>query len=261
MDETGSLLVNMEDDIARLVAKTWARYQVLPADKRLLIGIAGIPGSGKTTLASAVTARLQALHNNNTITSSSPPPTSETPKVIAQCLSMDGFHLPRAALSAMPDPARAHARRGAAFTFDAPAFLDLVTSLRRPLPPPSPPSSSSSHSSSSPPIMAPSFDHAVKDPVQNDVSVHRDARIVLVEGNYVALDEPVWRDARALFDEVWFVEVDLGVARARLAARHVRAGIAADLEAGDRRAIENDIPNGREIIGKLLPVDEVIRSR
>ena len=167
---------------------------------------------------------------------------------------MDGFHLPRAALSAMPDPSRAHARRGAAFTFDAPAFLDLIASLRHPFPPPSP-------SSSFPPIMAPSFDHAVKDPVQNDVSVHREARIVLVDGNYVALDEPVWRDARALFDEVWFVEVDLGVARARLAARHVRAGIAADLEAGDRRAVENDIPNGREIIEKLLPVEEVIRSR
>lgn len=161
---------------------------------------------------------------------------------------MDGYHLTRAALSAMPDPITAHARRGAAFTFDAPKFLALLQSLRLELLPSSP-------------ILAPSFDHAVKDPKEDDISVLPTHRVVVIEGNYVALDQDVWRDAARLFDELWFVDVDFEVARKRLRERHVRAGIAADLEAGDRRAMENDLVNGREIVDHRLKVDEVVYSR
>lgn len=160
---------------------------------------------------------------------------------------MDGYHLTRAALSALPDPATAHARRGAAFTFDAPKFLALVQALR--LPP------------TQAPILAPSFDHAVKDPKEDDIAVLPTHRVVVLEGNYLALDRDVWRDAAALLDELWFVDVDFEVARRRLRERHVRAGIARDVEEGDRRARENDLVNGREIVDHRLKVDEVIQSR
>jgi pantothenate kinase len=161
---------------------------------------------------------------------------------------MDGFHLTRAALSAMPDPATAHARRGAAFTFDAVKFLALVQSLRHADP-------------ADGPILAPSFDHAVKDPKDEDITVLPSHRIVVLEGNYIALDKDIWRDAAALLDEIWFVEVDFEVARKRLRERHVRAGIAKDLEEGDRRAMENDLVNGQEIVDNRLKVDEVVHSR
>ncbi len=39
---------------------------------------------------------------------------------------MDGFHYTRAQLDAMQDPAYAHARRGAPFTFDADTFVACV---------------------------------------------------------------------------------------------------------------------------------------
>jgi pantothenate kinase len=162
---------------------------------------------------------------------------------------MDGFHLTRAELSAMPDPVTAHARRGAAFTFNPAKYLDLIEALRA-----TPPASGE-------PILAPTFDHAVKDPREGDVAVSSAMRIVIVEGLYLALDEPVWRDARALFDEVWFVEVDFEVARRRLRERHLRAGIVDTLEDGDKRAMENDLVNGLEIVDKRLPVDEVLQSR
>lgn len=158
---------------------------------------------------------------------------------------MDGFHLTRAALSSMPDPATAHARRGAAYTFDADKFLGLVKSLReRP----------------SEPVEAPSFDHAVKDPKERDITILPTHRIVVVEGLYLTLDQDVWRDAAKLFDEIWFVEVDREVARARLRERHVRAGIAKTLEEGDRRARENDLVNGDEILANRVRVDETVKS-
>ncbi|KAI5467226.1 P-loop containing nucleoside triphosphate hydrolase protein [Mariannaea sp. PMI_226] len=209
----------------------------------LVIGISGIPGSGKTTLSQVITTRLneraQSLsHASSSFSSSSLP---------ATFVPMDGFHLTRAALSAMPDPAVAHARRGAAFTFDAPRFLVLVQALRV--------------SPAAEPVLAPSFDHAIKDPKDDDIAVLPSHRIVVLEGNYLALDRDVWRDAAALLDELWFVEVDRDVARQRLRERHVRAGIVRNIEEGDRRAIENDLPNGDDIIQHQLRIDEVVQSR
>ncbi|KAH9906908.1 P-loop containing nucleoside triphosphate hydrolase protein [Xylariomycetidae sp. FL2044] len=162
---------------------------------------------------------------------------------------MDGYHLTRAQLSAMPDPATAHARRGAEFTFDGPAFLSLVRALRAPV------------TAATPTVRAPSFDHAVKDPKADDIPVRPSHRVVVFEGNYVCLARGSWGAAAALMDERWFVEVDFAAARRRLVARHVRAGIAADAEEAGRRADENDLVNGAQIVRERAGVDEVVVSR
>lgn len=176
---------------------------------------------------------------------------------------MDGYHLTRAQLSALPDPATAHARRGAEFTFDGASFHALVRALREPLPVPPPLPKPAEDGGKLPPgtILAPSFDHAVKDPKADDIPILPSHRIVVLEGNYVALDKEPWRSAAALMDEIWFVEVDFAVARRRLATRHVKAGIVASVEEGDRRAVENDLPNGEEIVKARVRVDEVVVSR
>jgi len=220
----------METQTRKLVDKVLKKLQDLPSDKRYLIGIAGIPGSGKTTLANVVAKAVNEAVDD--------------PR-IAEAISMDGYHLTRKQLSAMPNAEEAHARRGAAFTFDVDAYLDLVIDLRNP---------------PTKPIVAPTFDHRRKDPRPGDVCIVRETRVVIVEGNYIALNEPLWKDAKALFDEVWFVEVDFEVARRRLRERHVRAGIVSTLEEGDKRASENDLVNGEEILDKRLPVDEIIQS-
>lgn len=162
---------------------------------------------------------------------------------------MDGYHLTRAQLSAMPDPDTAHARRGAAFTFDSAGFLDLLLALRAPIIP------------DSSDITAPSFDHAAKDPVAAAISVPSSCRIVVLEGLYLALNEGDWARARECMDLVWFVEVDEATARRRLVKRHVAAGIAKDEEDAGQRADANDLPNGREIIAKRGRVDEIVVSR
>lgn len=82
-----------------------------------------------------------------------------------------------------------------------------------------------------------------------------------MEGNYLSLGEGEWKEAAELMDELWFVEVDEKVARQRLMKRHVEAGIARDEEEAGRRADENDLVNGKEIIEKRLPVHEVIVSK
>ena len=149
----------------------------------------------------------------------------------------------------MPDPTTAHYRRGAAFTFDDKAFLDLVNMLRKPLLP------------ESKTIFAPSFDHAIKDPVADDIAIHPTSRIVILEGNYLSLNQGLWKGAADLMDELWFVNVDFETARRRLVVRHVAAGIVENEEEAGKRADEIDLVNGRQIVDQRLDVQEVIISK
>lgn len=196
---------------------------------------------GKTTLAQLVAEGLNAIHNEQA------PGCAATP--IATSVPMDGYHLSRAQLSAMPDPTTAHRRRGAAFTFNDKAFLELVKMLRRPLLP------------EPRTIYAPSFDHAIKDPVADDIPIHPASRVVILEGNYLSLNEGLWREAAELMDELWFVEVDFETARKRLVRRHVAAGIVKDEDEAGSRADESDLVNGKQIMDARLEVQEVIISK
>lgn len=188
-----------------------------------------------------MTKRLNELHAKQ-----SPATYMENP--LAAFIPMDGYHLSRSQLDAMPDPVSAHARRGAAFTFDGESFLALVKKLREPLCP------------ETQTLFAPSFDHAVKDPVANDIAIAPCMRIVLFEGNYLSLNKSPWKEAAELMDELWFVEVNFHVARSRLVYRHVKAGIAKNEEEASKRADENDLVNGIEILENRLDVHEVIHS-
>jgi pantothenate kinase len=218
---------------------TAVKYCSTPDDARIMIAISGIPGSGKTGLATMMAARINKIHASENLTK---------PRPIAIAIPMDGYHLTRAQLAAMPDPDYAAARRGAAFTFDGEKFLSLVRDLRQTV------------NKRTGNLYAPSFDHAIKDPVDEDIVIPADCRVIFFEGNYLSLNREPWNTAAALMDELWFVDVDFEVARKRLVLRHVKAGIAKDEEEADKRARENDLVNGKEIVDERLPVQEVVSS-
>lgn len=164
---------------------------------------------------------------------------------------MDGYHYSRADLDRFPDPAEAHRRRGAEFTFDGASFLKLVQELRFLLFP------------NSTTIFAPSFSHALKDPVENDIPILPSHRIIVFEGLYLSLDKEPWKEAADLMDELWFVQVEKEVAASRLIPRHVKAGIARNEEEASERAWKSDLVNGDQIINDRLKqgITEIIISR
>lgn len=96
-------------------------------------------------------------------------------------------------LSAFQDPENAFRRRGAPFTFDAEAFIDLVRALKM-----APVTASREPEQ---PVYAPSFDHAMQDPVENDIAISSRNRIVIVEGNYTLLNQKPWNEITSLCDE------------------------------------------------------------
>ncbi|KAJ5108661.1 hypothetical protein N7456_005336 [Penicillium angulare] len=220
------------DHVDRLARKVQALIRNNDASHRILIGVSGIPGSGKTTLATAVAERVNQLEEAN--------------KDFAVCIPMDGYHLSRAQLAAMPDPATAIHRRGAAFTFDADGFYKLVQSIRAPITP------------ESANVYAASFDHAIKDPVADDIAILPTSKVVVLEGLYLGLNREPWSLAAGLMDELWFIDVDRVVARARLVKRHVASGIVPDILAAEHRISSTDFLNADDIMENRLPAQELI---
>jgi pantothenate kinase len=197
-----------------------------------LIGIAGIPASGKSTLAVLVVDKInQLLDESRSEQPSSTPESTLLKSTKAILVGLDGWHLTRAQLDAMPDPKLAHDRRGSHWTFDADSYVTFIRRLKEPVLP------------ATTTITAPSFDHAVKDPCPHAVSILTEHRIIIIEGLYTFLSLSPWVDAGELLDERWLVELDSTVASNRLVKRHVKSGIAKDWEEAQWRAVENDTPS------------------
>src|SRR4051794_38053624 len=177
----------LEQPAQRLVARLES------TTPRWIIGLAGVPGSGKTTLASRLAEEVNARTAPNTLVA----------------LGMDGFHFTRAELRQFPDPAEAFARRGAPWTFDANALQQRLQQLR-----------AAAGRADTP---WPGFEHAVGDPVEGAYTVPASTRLVIVEGLYLLHQADRWEAISPLFDERWYLDTPLELAMQRLALRHMRA--------------------------------------
>ncbi|MFD8619530.1 nucleoside/nucleotide kinase family protein [Streptomyces sp. NPDC059513] len=153
--------------------------------RRRILGIAGPPGAGKSTVAQRLAEGLEGR---------------------AALVPMDGFHLAGAELDRL---GRA-GRKGAPDTFDAAGYAALLRRLRDPDP---------AH-----PVYAPAFDRALEEPVAGALAVPPDVPLVITEGNYLLLEDGPWAEVRGLLDEVWFLDLDPEVRVRRLVERHVRYG-------------------------------------
>jgi pantothenate kinase len=161
-----------------------ARRLAVPGRRRVL-GIAGAPGAGKSTLAEGLVAALDGL---------------------AVLVPMDGFHLAQRELARL---GRA-GRKGAPDTFDAAGYAALLARLSDPDPAVT--------------VYAPAFDRALEEPVAGSIPVAAGVPLVVTEGNYLLHDEGGWARVRPLLDETWFLELDQEVRVRRLVDRHVRFG-------------------------------------
>lgn len=166
-----------------------AALDLVPDEGRALLGIAGAPGSGKTTLTEALVAEIAARRG---------------PDVVAH-VPMDGFHLADVQLERLG----LRDRKGAPETFDAAGFAALLRRLR---------------TDTDRPVYAPGFERTLEQPIAGAVLVPPATRLVLTEGNYLLLRRPEWREVRRELDEVWMLETDDATRIRRLIARHLRFG-------------------------------------
>ena len=194
-------------EIATLVERVIKLQESRSANERAIITIAGVPGSGKSTISQKVCSEVNKRIGRKTVA----------------VLGQDGFHYYRSQLKIMEDPEEAFDRRGAPFTFNSELLLKLTNEIKR---------------NTYEVIYAPSFDHKDKDPIENSIEITPEIRVILLEGNYVHLNEGNWREICSLSDERWLVAVDLDVIVDRLIKRHLEAGICSSIVDSKRR-VEN----------------------
>jgi pantothenate kinase len=162
-----------------------AAARALVADgQRRVLGIVGAPGAGKSTLARRLTDALGGR---------------------AVLIGLDGFHLSNAELRRLGR----HDRKGAADTFDAAGYQNLLRRLRP------------QHDEV---VYAAEFDRGIEESIACAVPVPRAVPLIVTEGNYLLVDDDRWGGTAELLDESWYLEPGESVRLDRLIARHIQFG-------------------------------------
>ena len=162
--------------------------QARRSGQRVIVALAGLPGSGKSTAAQRWGQAVNGQMGVGTL----------------EVLGMDGFHFSRAQLALFADPAAALQRRGAPWTFDPSALALRLQALQR-----------RDH-----PVPWPGFEHGVGDPVEGAFTVLPDTPLLLVEGLYLLHQDHGWQLA-GCFGQHWFLDVPWTTALERLTLRHM----------------------------------------
>lgn len=186
--------------------------------RRFVVAVAGAPGSGKSTLSH----HLLDLF----------------PEGSAAIVPMDGFHFDDAILHKRG----LRSRKGAPETFDYAGFLALLRRIR----------------SIEPEIAVPVFDRNMELSRAAAAIIDSDVKFVLVEGNYLLLDEAPWNELAPFFDFAIFLDLPRNELERRLMQRWHEHGKTEE-EARDWIAT-NDMPNIERVVQQRRPADLVIQS-
>ena len=184
--------------------------------QRFVVAIAGPPGSGKSTLAAS-------LHE-------------VLPEGLSVVVPMDGFHFDDGVL----EQRGLRQRKGAPETFDFAGFDNLLKRIR----------------SGEPDIAIPVFDRSMELSRAGAAVIAPEVKFILVEGNYLLLDEKPWSGLGERFDFSIFVSVPRFELERRLLERWREHGRPDD----DARAwvAGNDMPNVDRVLGSRRDADLVI---
>ena len=193
------------------------RAERSPSSGRLLVGLVGAPGAGKSTVAATIATAL--------------PGTAVLP--------MDGFHLPQSRLRELGR----RERMGAPDTFDVAGFAAVLAHLRE-------------VDNSGRTVRAPGFDREIEEPVPDAVALRPELSTIIVEGNYLLLDDGGWEAIAPLLHATVGIVVDDAIRRERLIARHIAFGKAPD--AARAWALGPDERNAAAIAATLERADYLL---
>ena len=155
------------------------------ASTRMIIGIIGKPGGGKSTLSKFLLKGMDST--------------------LVSIVPMDGFHLSNKVLKELGRSDR----KGAQDTFDVKGFTNLIERIKM---------------DSADPIYYPIFDRSIEESIAAQGVVYPSTRVVIVEGNYLMHDRDGWQEISPLLDQSWYAFLDEDIRVSRLISRHIAFG-------------------------------------
>lgn len=192
------------------------RVLELKPGRRVLVALAGPPASGKSTLAHTLSVGLRD-HGRS-----------------AAVVPMDGFHFDDAILKDHGNMDR----KGAPWTFDVGGFAALVARLS---------------TNSDDVIYVPVFDRGLELSRAGSRAIPSTVEVLVIEGNYLLLDDPEWLAASKYYDFTVMLDADLTTLQQRLLDRWLGFGLSFD--AAQTKSAENDVPNGKLVMSKSRQAD------
>lgn len=192
------------------------------AGARVIVALAGAPGSGKSTVAEKLAGKLIGRQPG-----------------LAAVLPMDGYHYDDLHLV----PAGLRPRKGAPHTFDVGGLYHTLKRLR---------------ARDEAEVAVPVFDRTIEIARAGARLIPAEVPVIVVEGNYLLLDQAPWDRLRPMFDLTVMVEVPEHVLRARLRGRWDRLGL--DEAAIRAKLEENDLPNARLVRDASVAADYCLQN-
>ncbi len=183
---------------------------------RFIVALAGPPAAGKSFLSGRLCGEL-----------------NERRPGIAAVVPMDGYHYDNAVLA----PEGLVPVKGAPETFDIDGLRHDLARIRR----------------ADRTVAVPVFDRPLDLARAGGRLITPEHRVIIVEGNYLLLDQGDWPGLRSLFDLTLFLEVPDEVLEARLIERWL--GMGQDQAGAIERTRHKDMLNARLIKAASMPAD------
>jgi pantothenate kinase len=200
-----------------------------------MVGIVGIPGSGKTTGAQILMNQLSLdtknqknYNNNNNDTDTDTDTDTDNAKIGTIVLPFDGYHIP---LNQLGNDNDLIYRRGAPDTFDLDRFINDLSQIRYGRTTNTTNSIGTTKSDTDtdtdtvpmlPIVTLPSFSHSHGDPEYDTIIFNRTQHaVVICEGLYLLHSNNGWDKIKSFFDVCIFIDANIDICMDRLKIRNL----------------------------------------